>query len=1153
MPSQYSDAHRHLLEKILHGQSPLRAASEVIPRRDPQEPIPLSFSQEQVWLHAQLTPEVPVYNEPVTIHHHGDLNVPTLERSFNEILRRHEAWRTFFTIVDGEPRQNVQPEVSVSLPVIDLRHFSEEHRESAALNIATEDAQKPINLAQAPLFRAKLIRFQDKEYRLYLSLSHIIFDGVAIYRIFLPELAELYSAQVGCRTPLLPEIKVQFPDYSCWQRKSWRPGSFAEHQSYWHRQLNDVPVLDLPSDYPRLALQTFRGSMYPFALCPRLTDAARSLSRSEGVTLFQTLLAVFAALLCRYSGQEDLPIGSVTAGRDLPETKNLLGYFLNTVALRIDLSNDPPFRDLLRSVQNLTLEALEHDSVPFGMLIQDLNVSRDLSRNPLIQVMFSLEPPMPDLDSSWHLTQMDVDTGATKYDLYLELDERRDSILARFHYSTDLFHPATIARMAEHWMTLIDEATSDSSLRVSQLPMLADKERAQLVIEWNQTKSQEAAPKQESQGIATVFDIQCARTPDSVALSEGEKHLSFRQLHERTNRVAHYLKKLGARKGTRVALYLERSIDTAPVLLSILKTGASYVPLDLSNPIDRIAFMLKDSDPVVLISQQKLLSDLPVRGITTVNLDADWPKIARESAENVTSDVRPEDPAYVLYTSGSSGRPKGVEGTHGGALNRMRWMWERYPFGAGEVCCQKTNVGFVDSVWEIFGPLLAGVPSVIVGQETVLDPEELLRTLAEQHVTRMVLVPSLLRAVLEHAPDLGERVPELKLWSCSGEVLTWELARRFQKAHPQATLLNIYGSSEVAADVTWHEVGEEAEGEAQRQEGSTSVPIGKPIGNSQVYVLDQTMNPVPVGVRGEIYVGGDGLALGYWRQPELTAERFVRNPFARERWEKLYRTGDVGRWRRTGELEYVGRRDSEVKVRGMRIELGEIETVLGTHAWVEEAVVELSGEGGEQQRLVAYVVGAAEGGEAPGARELRRYVRTKLPEHMVPAKFVRVEAMPLLASGKVNRQGLKAVAGIGLKEQEEVAQPKTEVEKKLAGMWVEVLKVNEVGVDQNFFELGGHSLLVLQVMARIRREFGVELGVRTMFEEPTIAGLAGEVEKARALGVELRTPALARRARPAPGNGEAGRAALLAQLDTLSADDVQTLLKRVLDAKLSNG
>src|SRR6202021_2661844 len=415
MPSQYSDAHRHLLEKLLPRQSPLRAASEVIPRRDPQEPIPLSFSQEQVWLHAQLTPEVPVYNEPVTIHHHGDLNVPTLERSFNEILRRHEAWRTFFTIVDGEPRQNVQPEVSVSLPVIDLRHFSEEHRESAALNIATEDAQKPINLAQAPLFRAKLIRFQDKEYRLYLSLSHIIFDGVAIYRIFLPELAKLYSAQVGRRTPLLPEIKVQFPDYSCWQRKSWRPGSFAEHQSYWHRQLNDVPVLDLPSDYPRRALQTFRGSMYPFALCPRLTHAARSLSRSEGVTLFQTLLAVFAALLCRYSGQEDLPIGSVTAGRDLPETKNLLGYFLNTVVLRIDLSNDPPFRDLLRSVQNLTLEALEHDSVPFGMLIQDLNVSRDLSRNPLIQVMFSLEPPMPDLDSSWHLTQMDVDTGATKY------------------------------------------------------------------------------------------------------------------------------------------------------------------------------------------------------------------------------------------------------------------------------------------------------------------------------------------------------------------------------------------------------------------------------------------------------------------------------------------------------------------------------------------------------------------------------------------------------------------------------------------------------------------------------------------------------------------------------------------------------------------
>jgi acyl carrier protein len=474
----------------------------------------------------------------------------------------------------------------------------------------------------------------------------------------------------------------------------------------------------------------------------------------------------------------------------------------------------------------------------------------------------------------------------------------------------------------------------------------------------------------------------------------------------------------------------------------------------------------------------------------------------------------------------------------------MQWMWERYPFQEGEVCCQKTNLGFVDSVWEIFGPLLAGVPSVILPQEALLDPEEMLRRLAVNCVTRIVLVPSLLRALLEHVPNLGERLPDLKLWSCSGEVLPWELAKRFRKAYPSATLLNIYGSSEVAADVTWHEVTAD-EAESNDAEAATSVPIGRPISNSQIYVLDEHMNPLPVGVRGEIYVGGDGLALGYWRQPEMTAERFVENPIAPERSRKLYRTGDLGRWRNSGEIEYLGRMDSEVKVRGMRIELGEIETVLSRHEWVEEAVVELNGNGAEH-RLIAYLV--CKEGSAPSARELRRYVRTKLPEHMVPASFVKVEELPLLSSGKVNRRALASVAGVSLAEQALVA-PRTVVEQKLAAMWAEVLKLKEVGVDQNFFELGGHSLLVLQVMARIRREFDVELAVRTMFEEPTITGLGIEVEKARATGVKSGTPALERRPRPTAAN--VSREALLAQLDTLSSDDVQTLLKRVLDAKVS--
>src|SRR6202158_1852870 len=846
MPSPYSDARRNLLEKFLHGQLSLRPKTKTTPHRDPKEPVPVSYSQEQVWVHAQLVPDIPLYNEPVTIHYSGDLEIPALEESFNEILRRHEAWRTCFTVVDGKPLQDVKSDLSISLPVVDLRHLPEELRDSTAVSIATEDARRPLDLTQVPLFRARLIRLGDRQYRLYPVLTHIIFDGVAIYRIFLPELAALYQARVAGRPSPLPELDIQYPDYSCWQRKSLPPDSLAEHISYWRRQLgDDLPVLNLPSDHPRPPVQTFRGIMYPFTLTPSLTDAVKSLSRKEGVTLFQTLLAGFAALLCRYSGQDDLPIGSATAGRDRPETTPLLGYFLNTVVLRANLSEDPGFGELLRRMRNLTMEVLDHDCVPFGQLIHELNVPRDLSLNPVFQVMFSLEPPMPDVDPAWHLTQMDVDTEATKYDLYLELDERRDAILARFHYSTDLFDRTTIVRMSEHWMKLLEGAARDSSLRVSQLPLLSEQERSQIVVEWNRTRSQYAL----SGGIHDLFNAQCERTPDNTAVHEGERRLSYRQLQERSNRLAHYLRKLGASTGTRVALCVDRSFDMFVGLLGILKTGAAYVPLDPSHPPDRMASLLEDAEPAVLITQQKLLANAPVHRVPTVVLDADWHKIARESADFPTSDVQWDAPAYVLYTSGSSGRPNWVEGTHRVAMNRMRWMWERYPFEAGEVCCQKTNVGFVDSVWEIFGPLLAGVPSVILQQEALLDPEEMLRTMAENRVTRIVLVPSLLRALLDHAPNLEERLPELKLWSSSGEVLSWELARRFRKGYPGAKLLNIYGSSEVAADVTWHEVREEEE-DAQ---GTVSVPIGRPISNTQVYVLDRNLNAVPVGVRGEIY------------------------------------------------------------------------------------------------------------------------------------------------------------------------------------------------------------------------------------------------------------------------------------------------------------
>jgi amino acid adenylation domain-containing protein len=549
--------------------------------------------------------------------------------------------------------------------------------------------------------------------------------------------------------------------------------------------------------------------------------------------------------------------------------------------------------------------------------------------------------------------------------------------------------------------------------------------------------------------------------------------------------------------------------------------------------------MIEDADLGCVITQASLREKLPGHKGKLLVMDEEEEGWRGEANRNLGISSESREVAYVIYTSGSTGEPKGVEGTHRAAINRFAWMWKKYPFEAGEVCCQKTNLGFVDSIWEIFGPLLAGVPSVIVPEEAVRDPELLVEELGREHVTRIVLVPSLMRALLEYEPNLQARLPELKLWTCSGEILPVELARKFREAVPEAKLLNIYGSSEVGADVTWHEVEE-------RDMELGTVAIGRPISNAQIYLLDEGGRPVPVGLRGEIYVGGEGLARGYLKREELTAERFVANEVAPEQGARLYRTGDVGRYRGNGDLEYVGRVDQQVKLRGQRIELGEIETVLGRQAGVRQAVVAVTGEG-EEQRLAAYLV-LKEGGEEPKAGELRQQLRAKLPEVMVPSSYWRIERVPLLASGKVNRAELGRVGGIELREEQEPVGARNEVEAKLAEIWRELLKVEEVGMEENFFELGGHSLLVLQLTARIRRVLEVELPVRSVFEAPTIAGLAIEVEKARALGLKPRTPILQTHPRSSAG---ISREALMAQLDNLSSSELQGLLQRVLDGKSS--
>ena len=1136
--SHLSDAKQILLQKCLSGDAGNSTEGKVrITPRPRGNMAPLSLAQEQVWLHDQMTPPgVPVYNETLTIRRSGLLNLVALERTLAEIIRRHEIWRSTFELHEGQPVQVVRPATTgFRLPLIDLRGIPELEREREAVRVAREVARVPFNLKEGPLLRAILMELSDCEHRLFLTFHQLIFDGVTAYQVFLPELAAIYLAFSQSQPSPLSEPGIQYADYAIWQREQPNPEVIAGQLAYWERKLvGELPVLEWPSDQFRPALQTYRGEIQTAVMSKELLQNLKTLGQEQRVSLFMILVAGLASVLHRYTGQADIILGAPTAGRTASELEKMPGYFLNILPLRIDVSADPTFQELLVRVRETVLGALSNSDIPLTQLVETIRPAPDPARNPFFQAAISVEPPIPAVDGQWSATQSDIATGASKLDLYIDVDERPEGIVGPVTYNPDVFEADAIRRLIQHWRTFLEGAAANPDRAVSKLPLLTAGERRQILVDWNRTR----ADYPRNATIHQFFDAQAAGTPEGLAVREGHTCLSFRELRERSNRLARFLQKMGAGRGTRVALCVERSLEMAVALLGILKTGAAYVPLDPSHPADRMQFMLEDAETTLLVTQSRVLNGFPFSQAKTVTLDTDWQRIAQESVSDLSTRVEPGDPAYVLYTSGSSGQPKGVEGTHGGAINRMWWMWERYPFQAGEVCCQKTNLGFVDSVWEIFGPLLAGVPSVILPAEVVRDPEELLRSLAGEGVTRMVVVPSLLRALLDHAPQLQERVPQLKLWTCSGEVLSGELVRRFRQGFAEATLLNIYGASEVAADVTWHEVVEEDMG--------GPVPIGKPISNTQVYVLDRHRNPVPVGVRGEIYVGGEGVALGYWNRAELTRERFVENAIAPEESKRLYRTGDLGRWRGDGEIEYLGRVDGEVKLRGMRIDLGEIESVLVGHTGVREAAVERVEEGGEA-KLVAYLVRGD--GEEPNGRELRRHLRMKLPEHMVPARFVEVEEFPLLPSGKVNRRALGAVGGMVLSEQG-MAAPRTETERGLAEIWKELLKVEEVGVEQNFFELGGHSLLVLQVMARIRRRFGLEMPVRTVFEEPTIAGLATAVEEAEAQGLKAQAPILERRPRPAPV-ATTSREALLAQLDKLSADDVQTLLKRAMDGTLS--
>jgi amino acid adenylation domain-containing protein len=1057
-------------------------AQQLSKRKKPRY-FPLSFAQQRLWLVDQLEPGNAFYNVPFASRLRGQLDTAVLERSLAEIVRRHEALRTTVSVVEGQPVQVVAPTADVPLPIVDLRHLPEGEREAEAQRLAEAEAAKPFDLAQGPLIRTTLLKLGEQHHLLMLTMHHIVSDGWSM-EVFYRELEAIYNAFRAGEPSPLPELPVQYADYAVWQRE-WLQGEVLRAQlDYWKGQLTGAPpLLELAYDRPRPAAQTYKG-VYQTVVMPRqLARELEAVGRREGATLFMTLLAALQALLHRYTGQGDIVVGSPIAGRTRQEIEGLIGFFVNTLVLRTSFHANPTFRELLRRVREVALGAYEHQDVPFEKLVEELQPERTLSHPPFFQVMFVLQnAPMPDLNmSGLEGHTFVVDSGTAKFDLTLDMELDEAGLHAMLEYNTDLFDGTTINRMLGHFQALLEGIAADPDRRVSELPILTPQERRQLLQGWNDTHRD--YPQHER--IHTLFAKQAEKTPDAIAVACGDRHLTYRQLNARANQLARHLRRLGVGPEALVGVCMERSIEAVVGLIGILKAGGGYVPLDPAYPKDRLAYILEDSRAAVLVTQEGLsLAQELSQGVQVVYLDRDREAIEGENQENLDEGevgAGSDNVAYAIYTSGSTGLPKGVLGLHRGAINRFRWMWETYPFEPGEVCCQKTALNFVDSIWETFGPLLRGVPLVVIPDAVLKDPATFVDALAESGVTRLVLVPSLLRVLLDTVPDLDRKLPGLKVWATSGEALSPELARRWRERLPGRTLLNIYGSSEVSADVTYHDL-------SLADEDPWRVPIGRPIANTQIYLLDTHGEPVPTGVAGEVYVGGANLARCYLDRPSLTAERFVPDPFGGEPGARLYRMGDLARYLADGSLEYLGRADHQTKIHGVRIEPDEVAGTLAQHEAIRECVVIVREDTPGDKRLVAYAVPREPGGTT--ASDLRLFLKQKLPDYMVPSAFVLMQALPLTPSGKVDRRALPAPEQGGTHEVGSHVAPRDAIESVMAGMWAEMLKRDKVGVYDNFFELGGHSLLAMQLISRVRESFSVEFPLRQMFEDPTVAGMS---------------------------------------------------------------
>ncbi len=1116
---------RELLEMLLKEKGVDLAQSEIVPLSRDASEFALSYGQQRLWFLDQLEPGSPLYNNPAAVYLNGPLNVEALEKAFSEMVQRHEVLRTVFATRDDQPVQVILDEMPLDLENIDLRDLAESEREAEAFRIARDQAQQPFDLSTGPLFRVGLVRMAQEKHLVLLTMHHVVSDAWSL-TIFIREIALLYEAFSEGKESSLSPLKIQYADYASWQHK-WLQGKvFEDHLKYWEEKLGDSPpVLNLPTDFPRPAYQTFNGKKYLFTLPKSLSEPLEKLSKHVDATLFMALMAGLKVLLYRYTNQEDIAVGTPIANRNRMETESIIGFFINTLVMRTDLSGNPTVREMLQRMKEVALGAYAHQDMPYELLVEKLQPERDMSRSPFFQVMFNLmnAPALVLKLPNITFEPAQIDSETAKFDLTFDMIEDENGMTGAIIYNTDLFAEETIQRMAGHYLNILEQMIQHPDKPILSLSIMTSTEEKQLLEQWN--KPTIRFEKLQDELLPQMFETQVEKTPDAVAVVFENEKLTYQALNQRANQLAYHLKNAGVKPEALAGVYLERPVDVIVSLLAIFKAGGVYLPLDPTYPKDRLNYMIEDSQVPVIITQQELIDVLSQNSAKFINLDEDFETIAGQRIENPPSLTDGENAAYMIYTSGSTGKPKGVQISYSAIANHCLNMKSFFDLSSSDHVLQFASFNFDASLEQILPTLIAGAQLVLRGVD-VWSPDEFRKRIKDYGLTVINPPTAYWRQLVQEWTEAADDAltSQLKLVIVGGDLMSAENVKKWHEASMDSvSLLNAYGPTEATITSTIFNVP--ATGEAEKY--SHGVPIGRPTALRTVYILDNNFNPVPIGVPGELYIGGPCLARGYFNRPDLTADRFIPDPNSKDAGARLYKTGDLVRFLPDGNIDFLGRVDNQVKVRGFRIELGEIESVLSQDSAVDEVVVTAPEEklGGKQ--LAAYLTLKKRADEEEkNSAYFRNFLREKLPEYMIPSIFMILDEMPRTPIGKINRKALPAPDMDRAAMENSYVAPRNSVEEMIAELWAEALQVKRVGIRDNFFDLGGHSLMATQIISRLRQEFQVDFPLRRLFETPTIESLALAIAECQAEQAE-----------------EGDVDDMLAEIEGLSDEEVEQLLK----------